>query len=163
MKARLDEIMPVWQFGERHTIHVHASPERVFAAIRAVTAGEILFFGTLTAIRRGFRPGPPSILNAPKNEPLLDVATRSGFEVLADDAPREMVIGTCVAVNTAAAMNFMVTPDDRGGCEVATETRVYAADKRSKRLFAMYWWTIRGGSGIIRRMWLRAIRRRAEA
>ncbi len=162
MKARLDEIMPVWQFGERHTTHVDASVEKVFAAIRAVTAGEILFFRTLTAIRRGFRSGPPSILNAPKNEPLLDVATRSGFEVLADDSPRELVVGIRVAANTTAAMNFVVTPDGRGGCDVSTETRVNAADKRSERLFAMYWTAIRPGSGIIRRMWLRAIRRRAE-
>ncbi|HSP15205.1 MAG TPA: hypothetical protein VLV78_10685 [Thermoanaerobaculia bacterium] len=161
--TRLDQIMPVWQFGERHVTHVVASPEKVFAAIHAVTAEEILFLRTLTAIRRGFRSGPESILNPPKHEPILDVATRSGFEVLADDSPRELVVATRIDAHTTAAMNFLVTPDDRGGCDLSTETRVDSSDKRSRRLFAMYWLAIRAGSGFIRRMWLRAIRLRAEA
>src|ERR1700730_8007455 len=42
--TRLDEWMPVWQFAERHAVRVDASPEKVFAAIRAVRADEILFF-----------------------------------------------------------------------------------------------------------------------
>src|SRR5437899_507448 len=63
--SRLDEFMPVWQFSELHTTRVNAPPERVFHAIHEVTANEILFFRTLTSIRRFGRPGPESILNAP--------------------------------------------------------------------------------------------------
>ncbi len=162
-RTRLDEAMPRWQFEEFHSTHVAAPPEKVFAAIHAVTADEILWFRTLTAIRRGFRRAPESILNAGKTEPLLDVATRSGFRYVADDAPRELVVRARVAANAEAMMNFVVTADKAGGCEVSTETRVHAADKRSERLFAMYWRVIRPGSDIIRRMWLRAIRLRAEA
>ena len=161
--THLDDLMPAWQFREFHSTHVAASPERVFDALRAVTPREILWFRTLTAIRRGFRRSPESILNAPKDAPLLDVATRTGFDYLANDAPREIVIGRRVAAGAMAMMNFVVTPDDRGGCEVSTETRVHASDKRSERLFGMYWLAIRAGSGLIRRMWLRAIRLRAEA
>ena len=180
-ETRLDEFMPVWQFSERHTITVAASPARVFEAIRNVRANEILFFKTLTWIRRGGRRGPESILNAGDSVPLLDVATRNGFIYLADDPPRELVIGTVVVAPpgghdtltpqtfkaqlapgfAVAAMNFRVTPDGAGGSLVSTETRVFANDPSSRRRFARYWRMIYPGSALIRRMWLRAVERRA--
>ncbi len=176
--------MPEWQFNETHRIHVAAPPERVFAAIRAVTADEIPLFHLLTAIRRGGRPGPESILNAPGQKPLLDVATATSFIQLVDAAPREVVLGTVITAPAAvrqgrrltpkdfhgplmagvtlATMNFLVTPDRAGGSNVSTETRVRSADASAARRFAFYWRAIRPGSDIIRRMWLRAIKRRAE-
>jgi hypothetical protein len=45
---------------------------------------------------------------------------------------------------------------------VITETRVYAGTPAARRRFAIYWRFIRPGSGIIRRSWLEAIKRRAE-
>jgi len=45
---------------------------------------------------------------------------------------------------------------------LSTETRVYANDAASRRRFAVYWRLIYPGSALIRRMWLRAIARRAE-
>jgi len=59
-------------------------------------------------------------------------------------------------------MNFLVTSDERGGSIVSTETRVYVNDPSALRRFAVYWRVIHPGSDIIRRMWLRAIKRRAE-
>ena len=58
-------------------------------------------------------------------------------------------------------MNFRI--DDAGDATwlVSTETRVYATDAWAHRRFARYWTLIRPGSGFIRRMWLRAIQRRA--
>jgi hypothetical protein len=182
--SHLDEFMPVWQFDERHASHVAASPAKVFSAIRAVRARDILFFLTLTTIRRMGRPTPPSIVNAPENEPLLDLVTRTSFIYLADDPPHELVVGTVIAAPrnlprgahltpeafrrtlrpgfVLATMNFLVTPDGRGGSNVSTETRVYANSDRSRRLFTIYWRIIHPGSDIIRRMWLRAIKLRAE-
>src|SRR5437868_4749671 len=87
--TKLDEWMPVWQFDEQHAIHVDTSPEKVFDAIHAVRADEIFLFRTLVAIRRCCRPGPESIMNAPVNKPLLDVATQTTFVYLTDDAPHE--------------------------------------------------------------------------
>lgn len=160
--THLDQSMPVWQFGERHTIHVDAPPARVFAAIHAVPAKEILFFRTLTGIRRGFRPSPPSIINAPESEPLLDVATRTSFRYVADDTPREIVVGTRFGPDITAMMNFLITPD-AGGCTLSTETRVFARNRPAVRMFSVYWRAILPGSDILRRSWLRAIKRRAEA
>ena len=182
--TRLDEWMPVWQFAERHAVRVDASPEKVFAAIRAVRADEILFFRTLIAIRRCGRPGPENILDAPETKPLLDVATQTTFVVLADESPQELVVGTVVAAPekvcasgkltpevfgktlpagvALATMNYLVTPHQGGGSIVSTETRVYANGASAMHRFAVYWRIIHPGSDIIRRMWLRAIKRRAE-
>ncbi len=180
-ETRLDEFIPVWQFNERHTIRVAASPERVFDAVRLVRANEISLFNTLTWIRRGGREAPESILNAGDSAPLLDVATRNGFIYLANDVPRELVVGTVVVAPPGqrgsltpqtfktplppgfalAAMNFVVTPDGPNASIVSTETRVFANSAGSRRRFARYWRVIYPGSAIIRRMWLRAIQRRA--
>jgi len=61
-----------------------------------------------------------------------------------------------------AVMNFRMEPDGEGTWLVSTETRVHATDASARRRFARYWFLIRPGSGFIRRMWLRAIKRRAE-
>lgn len=157
--SHLDEIMPRWQFEERHEIRIDAPPERIYAAIRDVTPGEIRLFQTLTAIRRLGQRGEKSILNAPDAKPILDVATHSGFRVLTDDAPHELVIGTRIGPQTVAVMNFRIESDGL----VTTETRVFARTDSARRNFAVYWRIIRPGSGIIRQSWLEAIKQRAEA
>lgn len=178
----LDEFLPVRQFEERHSIRIAATPERVFDAVRKVSANEIFLFRTLTAIRRAGCDGPESILNAPERKPILDVATQTSFITLADAAPRELVIGTMIRGPrghppltpqmfgatlprgySLAAMNFVVQPDGKGGSLLTTETRVFANSARGARRFARYWRVILPGSDIIRRSWLRAIKRRAEA
>ena len=158
--SKLDELMPRWQFVERHEIRIAAPPERIYSAIRGVTAQEIRFFQLLTAVRcMGRCREKESILHAPPAKPILDVAVGSGFRMLNDEPPRELVIGTRVAPRTLALMNFHV---DRDGL-VTTETRVFAETDAARRKFAIYWRFIRPGSGIIRRGWLEAIKRRAEA
>ena len=182
-ETRLDEFVPVWQFRERHTIRIAAPPARVFEAIRSVRANEITLFKTLTWIRRGGRSVPESILNAGDSTPLLGVATRNGFIYLADDAPRELVVGTVVVAPPGArgvltpetfktqlppgfalaAMNFLVTPEGPNASLVSTETRVFANSASARRRFARYWRMIYPGSALIRLMWLRAVERRATS
>jgi hypothetical protein len=60
-------------------------------------------------------------------------------------------------------MNFVVTPDGPNASTVSTETRVFASNAAARRQFAAYWRVIYPGSALIRRMWLRAIARRASA
>jgi hypothetical protein len=179
---RLDEFAPRWQFQEYHELRVSAPPDRVYEAIKGVRAEEIFLFETLTWIRRGGRAVPQSILNAGNREPLIDVATRGGFVILADHPPHELVLGTIVMAPPAgtrgtltpaffqkplppgfaiAAMNFLVVRDESERSIVSTETRVFAGDLEARRRFARYWRVIYPGSAIIRRMWLRAISRRA--
>lgn len=182
-RTRLDELAPAWQFREVHTLRVHATPARVFDAIKQVRADEILLFRTLTWIRRGGRPLPAGVLNPGAEEPIVTVATNGGFVVLAEDAPRELVLGAIVAAPRGprerltsaafrvpfppgyalAAMNFLVTPDGPASSIVSTETRVFANSPDARRRFAAYWRAIYPGSALIRRMWLRAIDRRATS
>ena len=178
--TRLDEFAPAWQFREVHTLRVAAPADRVFDAIKQVRADEILLFRTLTWIRRGGRQLRPSIMNAGSQEPLLDIAIRGGFIWLADDRPREIVVGTVVGAPAGyrpgmlapslfkgtppgfalATMNFVVRADGPNASIVTTETRVFASSTSTRRRFAAYWRVIYPGSAIIRRMWLRAIERR---
>jgi hypothetical protein len=180
---RLDEIIPEYQFGELHETRVHASAEATFRAIRTVTAGEIRFFGLLTWIRSPHLSGRgrESILNAPSEQPLLDVALRSGFFLVAEDPSREVVVGMLVCCDTApprsaeellarsgpglakAFMNFRVDEEPDGVVRLTTQTRVFATDAAARRRFAAYWRTIYPGSAFIRRMWLAAIKKRAES
>ena len=182
--SELDRVAPSYQFHEVHRTTVSATPDRAYRAIKEVTASEILFFRELTWLRRLGRPGPENILRAPEHQPLLDVATRTTFITLAD-SPREIVVGTVVIAppgtrarsvsadefaalaarpgHALATMNFVVTPLADGTCDVSTETRVFATDESARRRFAAYWRLINLGSAFIRLMWLRAIKRRAEA
>ena len=182
--SKIDDWMPRWQVGERHTIHVAAPPEKVFAAIHAVRADEILLFRTLIAIRRCGQSGPESIMNPPEEKPLLDVATQTTFVLLEEEPARELVVGTAIAAPrdarapgrltpelfrktlrpgvVLATMNFRVVADEQGGSSVSTETRIYANASSALRQFGVYWRVIHPGSDIIRRTWLRAIKRRAE-
>ena len=183
-RTDLDRAMPEWQFRERHRTRIHASPERVYDAIRTVTAGEVALLRTLTWIRSPhIGAARESILNPPADEPIYDVAVRSGFIRLSDAPPREVVLGTIVAGRVRdlhgepaaaslialstpgfakAALNFRVEPVGPGVCELTTETRVFATDPRTARVFGSYWRVIYPGSALIRVMWLRAIRLRAE-
>jgi hypothetical protein len=104
-------------------------------------------------------------MNAPKDEPLLQLATRTSFRYVAIDPPKEIVVESVIIRphDAIAAMNFLVTPDGRGGSFLSTETRVATVSPSARRNFAVYWRIIRPGSGLIRVMWLRAIRKRAES
>jgi hypothetical protein len=182
MATELDAFVPVYQFHEIHSTHVNAPPDRVFAAVKGVTPGEILFFRTLTWIRRFGRSGPESILNPPPGQPILEVATRTTFFTLAEIPNREILVGTIVIAPPGvqidrtpaafkaldrpgfakAAMNFLLEPE-RGGTRLTTTTRVYTTDADTSRRFAAYWRVIYPGSALIRRMWLRAAKQRAES
>ena len=181
--SELDEVAPTYHYAERHSRYINASPERVYNATKTVSAEEIRLFRTFTWIRRFGQPGPESILNAPEHLPLLDVALQSGFVLLSDRPPREIVFGAIVVAPpiargkgrvtpdlyrtisapgfVKATMNFRIDPDGTGS-RITTETRVHGTDTDAILRFTPYWRTILPGSWILRVTWLDAIRRRAE-
>lgn len=179
--SQLDRFIPAWQFNEVHAITVAAPPEKVYEAIRHVRADEVSLFRALTWIRRGGKDLQGGILDPGEAESLIDAALKGGFVTLADEPPYELVVGTIIAAPrireqkpmrdlflsdlpegyTIAAMNFAVAPDGKGGSRITTETRVFSSSDDARRKFALYWRTIYPGSALIRRMWLRAIARRA--
>jgi hypothetical protein len=147
---------------------------------------EIALLRTLTFIRRFGQPTPDSILNPPADKPFCEVALSSGFYLLADEPPSEMVLGTFVAAPKAAranpppqitaatftaihspgfaiaVMNFQLRSIGATRTRLTTETRVFATNATLRWRFAAYWRVIYPGSSIIRMMWLRAIKRSAE-
>ena len=180
----IDEFAPVFHFREHHETTIAAPPTSVYSAIRAVSADEIALFETFTWIRRFGRSGPESILNAPQHQPIIDVATKTGFLLLREDPPREVVIGAIVVAPPGtsrpkqfgagdyqqlslpgfakATMNFRIEEMHSGVSKVVTETRVFATDRVALRRFTPYWRLIFPGSAILRMTWLRAIKSRAE-
>lgn len=183
-RTALDTFVPRYQFSERHARRVCAPPERIYRAIKTVTADEIALFRTLTWIRRLGQSHREDILAPGPHTPILDVATRGGFVMLADE-PGEIVVGTIVLVPKTfrrtrpptaeelrslampgfakAGMNFRIDEDTSGCSVVTTETRVFATSNDARRSFGAYWRSIYPGSAIIRRSWLRAIEQRAIA
>lgn len=180
----IDEFAPVFHFREHHETTITAPPARIYTAIRTVSADEIALFQTFSWIRRFGRSGPESILNAPEHQPIIDVATKTGFLLLQDDPPREVVIGAVVVAPPGtsrpsqfgaadykqlslpgfakATMNFRIEEMHGGVSRVVTETRVFATDRAALRRFTPYWRVIFPGSAILRTTWLRAIKSRAE-
>ena len=163
VQSMLDEDMSAYQFAEHHETRVHATPSKVFEAIRQVTAPEIRYFNLLTSIRNPrFGKREESILAAPADKPILAVALSGGFTMLGERPNEEMVIGVRVAPDVRAAMNFKVSPDGDGWLRLSTQTRVFAATPAALRDFTIYWRLIYPGSALIRIEWLRAIKIRAE-
>ena len=182
----LDELLPEYQFNERHRILIHAPPERALEAVKQATPGEMPLVRTLFTIRSlpailARRQGLPT----EKTKPLYEQMLTSRFLFLAEGVGREVVGGeisqmwkplggSAPTIRDArqfvafeepgyakVAMNFFVEPAE-GGTQLTTETRIMTTDAVSRRRFALYWRVIYPGSALIRRSWLRAAKRRAE-
>jgi hypothetical protein len=180
----LDKLLPAYHFRERHRRVIAAPREAVWEAIWALTLVEMPVAGALFTVRSlparlSGRPGLPHLQHQPVLAQFLD----SGFVRLAEDPRRELVFGLIAQMwkrrgETAeisdgagfvaferhgfvkVAMNFRLS-DSAAGTRLETETRVLATDARARTGFGCYWVLIRPASGLIRRVWLRAIARRA--
>lgn len=176
--TRLDRSLPDYQFSEFHETEVQASSAAIHRAIWQVTASEIRLFRVFTWIRSPHLSGrrKPTILSAPTDRPILEVATSSGFHQLADEE-NEVVVGTAVIAPRGlratgdlrkipglalAVMSFRTEPLDANRCRLTTETRIFATDPTTYYRFKAYWRLIAPGSAILRDTWLQAIRKRAE-
>ena len=126
------------------------------------------------------------------NKSLIGQMLADEFVQIDEQAPREIVFGLIVpgsigrvwkksssqilkmtgaepflAFNDPAFLhvvaNFTVEDaPEPGYVIVRTESRTKGLSEKARRSFRPYWWVIRPWSGLIRRLWLRAIKRRAE-
>jgi hypothetical protein len=164
----LSEVLPEYDFRERHARRIDAPPERVFAAVRELSADDT------PAVRLLFRLRG---LRGDTARPIFDQMERFGFEILAEEPGRELVVAAIgqpwklrggarprgVDFRTFAepgyakmALNWRLVDGT-----LTTETRVQLTDGTARRSFRRYWLVVRPFSGLIRRAWLRAIARRA--
>lgn len=157
----------------RNTDLAAAIPVKLLLAIRALPG----------AIGKGVR-GLSKLRERASQRITLNDFEKTGFSILAENPPRELLIGVVGAFwkpgggicatdaaqfrgpqppGTARAVwNFSIEDVDKNRVRLATETRVQPADPGSARFFRVYWLIVRPGSALIRRYMLRAIRREAE-
>jgi hypothetical protein len=184
----LDQFIPNFQFRQVHSIMINASASRVISSVKSLRPADVPLVGALMALRsvpallfEGKRYAPNS-----GEQPLIHQIIGSGFLILGEEPDRELALGTigqfwkpagnlCRDIATPnqfqdfqekgwakAGWNFFV---ERTGnkTRLTTETRIVAFGTGAKRKFGFYWLIIRGGSGLIRRTILSAIKRNAEA
>jgi hypothetical protein len=170
-RSSLDDLVPVYDFAEHHSTRLNATPAAALAAVKEVTPGEMPWVRRLLLLR-GIR--------SPRDRPLAVQLVELGFEPIVDTED-ELVLGYVGQPwklrggsrrrlgsssewasfdepgYAKAALSFRVS----GGALLETETRVRLTDAAARRRFRLYWLLIRPWSGLLRRSWLRAARRRA--
>ena len=162
------DALPAYHHRERHSIFVDASVDRAFAAAREAQLDDVPLVRLLFRVR-GLRSAPRG--------PIWDALLAEGFQPVGDDTvvlvgrPWSPSAGRRKPEDFAAfaepgyakmAMDLRARPD-RGGSRLETETRIFLTNGSARRRFAAYWFVIRPFSGLVRRSWLKAAKRRAEA
>jgi len=180
-RTRLDDVMPEYQFSERHSARIHARPERVMQAVRQSTFGDMKSLVTLLEIRGAvLRTHDTGAFL--RNMRVVDAFSASGY--LLGGSEREIVMAGVVDVRAksrpevrtlpelaeyreqgAVKMAFDFNVEDVGGgwSTISTETRVVATDDSTRRGMGRYWRLIVPGSGLLRLQWLEGIKKRAES
>lgn len=180
----INEYIPYYQFSERHKINIRSSRDKILTAIIELPPNEISFVFRLLFYIRSI---PPKILGRPyigwcSNIPLIKQLVEKGFTLL-EKTSREIVLGVVLRpgkfiggetnpVNDfmnlhekalgIVATNFFLK-EKEGNVLLSTETRIFLSDKETKRKFSMYWLAVYPGSALIRRIWLKAIKKRSES
>jgi hypothetical protein len=172
----LDDFLPEYEFSERHRLAIAAPPEAIDRAVRKVSLADIPVARALWAVRRlGRRWGDasrPFVEGALDGAVVLDDVPGEGI-VLGltgqfwrlgggDGGPRPRTADEFLAYDRPDACKAVI--DFRVGASfLSTETRVRVPDPVARRKFRRYWLVIRPFSGLIRVLFLRAARKRAEA
>jgi len=181
-RTRLDDVMPEYQFNERHSARIHARPEQVLEAIRQSTVGDLKSLVTLLKIRAAVLRTPYHDIGEWQDKRMLDTFSASGY-LLGGSEHEIAMFGVWNAranrrpdVSTlqefadyreqgAVKMAYDFNVEDAGGgwSTISTETRILAPDDSTRRGAARYWRLIVPGSGLLRLQWLEGIKKRAES
>ncbi len=171
----LDEVLPEFDFGSRHSRRVRATPQRVAAAVEGFRLSGA---ASLLMRLRGLHIPSGSLRDALVGSGFAVLAERPGVEIVAGTngrfwALREQAnmeapldLGAFRAFDrpgwAQAAISLRIRPLEDGSTELSTETRVRCVDDAARRRFAVYWSFIKVFSGWLRRDFLRGIVRIAE-
>jgi hypothetical protein len=143
----LDDVMPEYEFVERHERHVDASPERALALAVALPAAPDSIVRTLFRLR-----------GVPPATTIEDLFAALGLAEVERTPTTWVVVG-----NRGVDIAFdLVARADGEGSLLSTETRVHAPTRRTRRRFRLYWLVVGPFSALIRRRWLRAAARAAR-
>jgi hypothetical protein len=181
-RTLLDEVMPEYQFFERHSTRIHARPEQVMEAVRQSTFGDMKSLVTLLKIRGAVMGGPHRSDGGLNEKRVLDAFAESGYLSSASEheivrfgawnarvnrrpdvhTPQEFVDCRERGV-VKMAFDFGVEDVGGGWSRISAETRVVATDDATRRGMGRYWRLIVPGSGLLRIQWLEGIKNRAES
>lgn len=180
----VDDVMPAYHFAMRHSRLIAASPEATWRALHEVGLKDMPVARVLSALRAF----PIKLLKrdrskfVSRNMPYL---SRPPVPVLVNDRPRRLILagmrkpwqpGGGPAAIGAPDLNGFVAFDEKGWTKLTleyrlephwnstrliTETRVWATDERTRRVFSLYWLLVRPGGGLLRRSMLKQIDRLA--
>ncbi len=187
----LDEVMPEFEHTELHDLWLDTDPATAYQTLSATTVREVRLITPLMAVRslpaflsgRGMKKGRDTA----GKKTVFAALESGGFVRLAEKLEREIVYGvigrfwkltdnaplrsvqerdTFITFSepgyAKAVMSFIVRAEGRG-TRILTETRIQTTDAVSSRSFRRYWRLVQPGSGLIRRSWLAAVRRRLRA
>ncbi len=168
----IDLFLPEYDFSETHDIRIRATEETVFRALNTVDLCES------AAIRWLFR-----LRGLPTRGMTLREMKRLRFEVLGESENRELLLGLAGRFWTIrgdlrrihsgnfrefdergfakAVWDFSLV-EEAGETRLITETRIKCLDAESRKKFGFYWTFIQPFSGLIRKEFLKTIKRRAE-
>ena len=178
----LDDFLPTFEFSERHEIEICACREHVDRALRTVALSEIPVAHALLWVRSlgrgdGENARQPFLSQSLRRAVLLDDSRGEGvvmgltgqFWRLRShperDRPRtaEEFLTYERPDVCKAVIDFRIDELGPGQCRLTTETRVHVANADAQRAFRRYWRLIRPFSGLIRILFLRAVRGHARA
>ncbi|MFD0363523.1 hypothetical protein ACFQZZ_18910 [Nocardia sp. GCM10030253] len=179
MTSSVDEFLPSPDFREQHSITIQAPASAVWIACHQLDPRDI-------RLARPFFIARDVIARVLHGHGQQDIPTLGAMIRLAEEPQREIVEGLIgqwwklgatgrSRVETAEQFQAFDEPGyakatvsfrleqltDGGPTRLTTETRVHCLDAESRRTMGRYWLLIRPFSGLIRRLMLSAIRRRA--
>jgi hypothetical protein len=167
--VKLHEALPDFQFEERHSTLVNATPEQVYDALltldfrRSATIRALFFLRSGGGLSMSLQKlGNTGFLLLDQQRPrsiLLGIAGRfwrpSG-SLVRFRTPEEFInysgAGHCKAI-----WSFLFK-QEKGGTMVTTVTRIHCVDASARRRFRIYWLLVRPFSGLVRREILRLLR-----
>jgi hypothetical protein len=184
-RSLLDQIMPVYDVGSRHTIAVAARPADVYQAARHADLGRPTLVRVLMGVRTLPALAARLVGGSARSRAGADRYAVGGarFTLVAEAPGEEFVLGIMGRFwrptgsliratpeqlrqppppgTVQALWNFRVEPSGPG-TTLSTETRVRCADEATRRRFLLYWRVVKPGSGLIRRSILGHMRASAE-
>lgn len=185
MSKLINKYLPDYHFRSEHDLPVRAPAPKAFAAWRSLDMGRSSLIRSLFWLRQL----PMRMLNPGYQGPGLGFTfedfIKLGFIPLGDDPPREILLGLVGRFWTLKPDLQQLTPggflafDQEGFAKVVTclavqdqgpetsriytETRILCLGRKAARRFGLYWTIIGPFSGLIRREWLRLVKKEAEA
>ena len=86
-----------------------------------------------------------------------------GSEKIEPITNKKLFISTTDGIKMKVVCSFKFEPIENGHCRVVTETRVKSYTKLARLTFRLYWFFIGPFSGLIRKEWLRILKKNSES